>query len=272
MTYRGFSSENLEKEYSPSSAVGGDISEFITQYIDQSAQARSDLKVLDNLKYGSTKTQVLDFFPCAVPGAPLHVFIHGGYWQQLSQRESAAMAGGVIEVGVNFATLNYTLAPDAHILDMVDECRMALVWLVKHAKELGFSQNEIILSGHSAGAHLAAMLLSDPDGQLANANVSISSIILISGIFDLEPIPQTSVNEPLQLSPDDVESLSPMFLHPRISAKTKVVVAESDTSEFKRQSADYFNHLKANGVDVDFEVVPGHHHFDIILRKETFQI
>ena len=270
MLYRGFTQEELEREYSPSSMIGGDLSPYLASYAALSAQARADLVVQENLTYGDGPNQVLDFFPAPSVPAPLHVFIHGGYWQALSQRESAMMAPVLHESGQAFATLNYTLAPFARLREMVDECRDALLWLAVRADSLGFDPEQITLSGHSAGAHLAAMVMATASNELAQAGLRVRNVILISGIYDLEPISLTSVNDPLQLTTVEVHDLSPVLHLPAPGPRYRVTVAERDTPEFIRQSRDYAELLRKAGHSVSFDLQPGKHHFDIVMPSGTF--
>ncbi|WP_424832001.1 alpha/beta hydrolase [Ruegeria sp.] len=270
MLYRGFSQVELEQEYSPSSMIGGDLTPYLDSYQALSAQARANMPVRENLRYGDTPQQVLDFFPAKGAGAPLHVFIHGGYWQALSQRESAMMAPAMIEAEQSFATLNYTLAPDTRIGDMIKECRNALLWLASNAADLGFDPSRVTLSGHSAGAQLASMVMATSADALARAGLRMRDVILISGIYDLEPISLTSVNEPLQLTPVELHDLSPILNLPTPGPRYHVAVAERDTLEFIRQSRDYAELLRKGGHSVSFDLKRGMHHFDIILHPGTF--
>lgn len=262
--YRGFDAETLEREYSPSSVIGGDYMPFARRYVAESEAARGMPGVQEDLSYGPGKAQVLDYFPAGTPGAPLHVFIHGGYWQELSQKESAAMAPGIIAAGSAFVTLNYTLAPRATLSEIVDEIALAFHWLSANSDELGFDRQRITLSGHSAGAHLAAMMLS------RSHELSIERLILISGVFDLTPIPDTSVNDALRLDRDDVLSLSPMMLQPVLKPAVDIVVAERDTAEFRRQSRDYYRYLLDACIPATFREIAGLNHFDIILEPSVF--
>ncbi|WP_170565011.1 alpha/beta hydrolase [Ruegeria atlantica] len=270
MLYRGFTQDELEREYSPSSMIGGDLTPYLDSYTALSAQHRARMEVRENLAYGDAPAQVLDFFPAKGTGAPLHVFVHGGYWQALSQRESAMMAPALIEAEHSFATLNYTLAPDARLNQMIDECRDALLWLAAQAGALGFDPSRITLSGHSAGAHLVAMVLSTSADALARAGLRVRDVILISGIYDLEPISQTSVNDPLKLTPVEVHDLSPMLHPPAPGPRYHVTVAERDTPEFIRQSRAYAELLRKAGHSVSFELKKGMQHFDIIMHPGTF--
>ena len=271
MNYRGFTKEELALEYSPSSMVGGDLTPYLEAYAVLSEKARAELTVQENLAYGSGPTHLLDFFPAKTNDAPLHVFIHGGYWQALSQREAANMAPSIVASGSAFATLNYTLAPGARLGQMVDECRDALLWLASQARDLGFDPSRVTLSGHSAGAHLVAMVLALYGGQLADAGMTVTDQILISGVFDLEPIAQTPVNDPLQLTPEDFDTLSPIHHLPPETTRTRVTVGERDTAEFIRQSREYAEILRKAGREVSFDLQLGRHHFDIVLHATTFR-
>ncbi|WP_299082224.1 alpha/beta hydrolase [uncultured Ruegeria sp.] len=270
MLYRGFSHEELEREYSPSSMIGGDLSPYLASYDALSAQARARLQVKENLPYGQSPTQVLDFFPAKGAGAPLHVFFHGGYWQALSQRESSMMAPALIDAEQSFASLNYTLAPDAKLDQMISECRDALLWLASNAFSLGFDPSRVTLSGHSAGAHLVAMVMATSADALARAGLRVRDVVLVSGIYDLEPISLTSVNDPLQLTPLEIHDLSPILHLPAPGPRYHVTVAERDTREFIRQSREYAELLRKGGHSVGFDLKKGMQHFDIIMHPGTF--
>jgi arylformamidase len=262
-TYRSMAPLVLEREYSPSSMVGGDISAYLATYAERSAEARRDFPCREDLRYGPADAEVLDFFPASRKDAPLFIFAHGGYWQDLSQKDSAPMAAQILSAGFAFATLNYTLAPRGTVELMVDEVGRALGFLQANAADLGFDAGRITLSGHSAGAHLAAMQITARNAPFDLQG--IEHLLLLSGIYDLDPIPLTSINDLLGLNAARAHSLSPMFLTPSTRPRVTVAVAERDTQEFRRQSKDFSLHLGRHGLDAAFLLVPGRDHFDIIL-------
>ncbi len=272
LNYRGFSLQELTLEYSPRATVGGDFAHYLEAYAALSAAARHQLSVRENLPYGQAPQQILDYFDGPDNSAPLHIFIHGGYWQALDQRVSSGMAPGIVEDGFAFATLNYTLAPQGRIGDMVDECRSALDWFSQNTKELGFDPSQVILSGHSAGAHLAAMILSLYGNRFGNGNLCVTDAILISGVYDLEPIALVPVNDALQLTAQEIDELSPVFHQFPESVRVRVTAGEGDTGEFIRQSRDYAERLRKDHRHVTFDLQRGRHHYDIIMRRETFQM
>jgi arylformamidase len=253
----------LEREYSPSSMVGGDISGYLALYAERSAEARRNLLCREDVRYGPAAAEMLDFFPAARKDAPLFVFVHGGYWQELSQKESAPMAAQVLAAGYAFATIDYTLAPEGTIEQMVDEVSRALGFLEKNGGDFGFDLKRITLSGHSAGAHLAAMQITLAKPPFDRGG--LERLLLLSGIYDLDPIPLTSINDPLGLDAAHAHALSPVFLTPIAHPRVTVAVAERDTSEFRRQSKDFALHLGRHGLDASYVLVPGRDHFDIIL-------
>jgi arylformamidase len=264
-TYRNMSPEQLEREYSPSSAIGGDYHPYIEQYIAQSQNARESLPAQLDLRYGNGSAQLLDLFHPGSMTCPVHIFIHGGYWQELSHRESSPMAPFLLEQGIAFATLNYTLAPQASIDDMVAECQQAIQWLITHADQLNIDPANLTISGHSAGAQLAAMSLIRWQQQDSDIVRRIQKVLLISGLYDLTPIPLTSINSAPGLDHQTALRLSPSQYSIKLTTPIKILVAEQDTNEFKRQAREYYQHLKLIGSEVEFFEIPDKNHFDIIL-------
>jgi arylformamidase len=239
---------DLEREYSPSSRVGGDASPFVAAYRADSAAARSTL--------GDRLTVLADGTILVVenPAAPLLVFIHGGYWQALSAAESLALAPAALAQGWSYAAIEYTIAPQGSIPQMIDECQAALAALADVV-----SPSTVTLAGHSAGAHLAAMV-----SLVSRSALPIDRTVLLSGVFDLRPLLQTSVNDSLGLDVEAAAVVSPQLLP--VAARHEVVVAwgDNETDAFKAQSQAYAAHLVAAGLGVSVFERAGRHHFDIM--------
>ncbi|WP_286233888.1 alpha/beta hydrolase [Thalassotalea sediminis] len=280
--YRNFSLPALEQEYSPSSCVQ-DINKYIAQYIEQSAKnkdiARNNHAIIENIQYGNTAEEILDLFlPYNLHSADsesthkkkLHIFIHGGYWQELSKDESCFAAANFQHHGYHFAAINYTLAPKASLTEILSQVRTAIAWLYQHADEYGYDPQEIYLSGSSAGAQLAIMAAMT-DWQAAfgfNKNI-VRGVCAVSGIYDLTPIQYTYINEPLQLTPEEIKNLSPLLANRKLTycSDTSFIIAygENETLEFKRQSNDLY-HLNLLGRHkLLIENIAEKNHFDVIL-------
>ncbi|MGE5148325.1 MAG: alpha/beta hydrolase [Candidatus Eiseniibacteriota bacterium] len=263
--YRGFDQVTLDREYSPSSRVGN-IMPYIRRYAEMSAEARSQLYLRHNLSYGPSRGETLDFFPATRVGAPLHVFIHGGYWQDLGKDDSSFAAPAFVASGAAFAALDYALAPDVSMDEIVRQNRSAIAWLHRHAYRLGFDAERIHVSGHSAGGHLVGMLLAtDWEREYGVPAGVIRGATTISGIFDLEPIRHTYVNAPLGMDAAAARRNSPIHQPPRDATPLILCYGENETDEFKRQTRAYRTACSKAGVPTRFVAMPRRHHFDAVL-------
>jgi len=274
--YRNFDSKTLAQEYSPSSCID-DIGIFIQQYIDQSQQAlklaQDNSKILTNLQYGGNKDEVLDLFlplESTKTKQKLQVYIHGGYWQELSKNESSFAATNFQQQGYHFAVLNYSLAPDATLSEIVEQNRQALVWLYQHADDYGYDKNEIYLSGSSAGGHLAMMMaMTDWSNYLDVKDNIIKGICAVSGIYDLTPISQTYINDPLQLTKTEISTLSPLLLETNVDylINCKIILAygDNETNEFKRQTIAMKQRLAQRIFSNICSEIENRNHFNVIL-------
>jgi arylformamidase len=155
-----------------------------------------------DLAYAPAARTAFDLYPAADAMAPCLVFIHGGYWQRNSREVFAVYAEGLTRAGWSVAMPSHTLAPQASLSTVVAEIGLALDWLAEHGRVHGIA-GPIILAGWSAGAHLTAMHLSHP---------GVAAGLAISGVYDLAPIRDTALNVALQLSVDEIATLSPLRL------------------------------------------------------------
>ena len=267
-SWRDLDLEAREREYSPSSCIGGNYQPFIDAYVARSRAARARLGGQLDLRYGERAAQRLDLFvPNRAIGAaapPLLVFIHGGYWQELSKHESAFAAGDCVDQGFACAALDYTLAPHATLAEMVAECRQAVAWLHANAAPLGFDAARIVVAGSSAGAHLAAMTALAGSIE-PGAQRIVKAAVLVSGVYELEPLVGTSINAALGLNTEAARALSPALLDLDGFPPSIVCWGSVETLEFKRQSQDFAARLGRSGSACRVFEVPQRNHFDVIL-------
>lgn len=167
-----------------------------------SAQMRAANAKTVDLAYGPRERNKWDLFPASDPKAPCLVFIHGGFWQARSRENFSCIMEGVLAAGYSAALPGYTLAPDATLTEIVAEIRTALDWLTKEGPRYGIA-GPVILSGWSAGGHLAALTLDHP---------SVKAGFAISGIYELGPLRETYVNDKLRLTDAEMATLSPLRL------------------------------------------------------------
>jgi len=261
MPWKHFSHAKLEQEYSPSSCID-DIMVHIQDYIGDSASAKQQLTHQANLSYGDNRCQGVDYFP-GEPDAPLVIYIHGGYWQELSKNESCFMAPPLIAQGYHLAVIDYTLAPKTSINTMVQQCCQAIAWMMQQKWDI--NEQEIILSGSSAGAHLAACVLQAAANNQQNLNTELfNQAILFSGVYDLRPLVDTYVNDPLGLDMDRAAAISPGLASNQLLPSCLIVWGAHETSEFKRQSQQFAKFLEADGVPNQSLEIAERNHFDVV--------
>ena len=263
--WRAMTREQIEREYSPRLLVA-DLQPYLDRYAALSEAARAELPVERNIAYGSTPDEVLDFFPAAARAAPVHVFIHGGYWRALGKDESSFAAPSFVRAGASFVALNYALAPTARLDEIVHQCRSAIAWVYRNASRFGGDPERIFVSGSSAGGHLVAMLLATEWARdLGIPDDVIKGGCAVSGIFDLEPILQCSVNETLRMDLAEARRNSPAFLVRRSSSTLVVAWAERETAEWKRQNIAYAERWRSVNGPCEAVEIPDRNHFDVIV-------
>ena len=263
--WRAFSPEELARQYSPRGTVNN-LDALLQDYRAQSLPMY-DLPHLRDLRYGPQADELLDLFPVpGQPDAPLFVFIHGGYWRALGKEDSVFMARNFTERGIAVASIGYQLAPAARLGEIVAQCRRSLAWLYTQGQAHGVGVDRIVVAGSSAGGHLGAMLLAgDWQAEFGVPADIVKGAILVSGLYDLAPVQQTTPNDWLSLSAAEALALSPLHHLPAASTRLCVATAETDTDEFKRQSLDYAAACRQRGCAVHYLDVPGRNHFDVIM-------
>jgi arylformamidase len=228
----------FEREYNARLAIP-DHPQIFARWAEQAAATRKLRACLIDLAYGDTGAQRLDLFPARADGAPLFVFIHGGYWRSLDKSDFSWVVPPFVAHGVAVALINYGLAPHTPIEDMVRQTLKALAWLYRNGDRLGFDPARIVVGGHSAGAHLAAMALAarfdilDP----ALPRELVKGGLVISGLFELEPLVHAPfVNVDLKLDLARARKLSPALLPPATAAPLVTAVGALESGEFQRQT------------------------------------
>jgi arylformamidase len=249
-----------EREYSPSSVMGGDYAPFIERYRAESEAARRTLPVQRDLRYGSAPRALIDYFPAAAATArpPLLVYFHGGYWQELSKDDSAFLAPAWHAAGVAHAVVGYTLAPAARLPEIVAMCRAAFAWLHAQADTLGFDPGRIVAAGSSAGGYLAA-------ASVDATPVPLRGIVPVSGIFDVAPLVGTSIDAALGLDAATAAELD-LLRTPRRFCPAIVAWGEIETDAFKAQSRAFAARLADDGQPCTSLEIAGRNHFDVILE------
>lgn len=211
------------------------------------------------IPYGPGERERIDLFD-AGQGAPLVMFIHGGYWQATDARTYSHLARGLNANGISVAVPSYDLCPNVSMAEIVEQMRAVAM------KLHGIAGQKIVAVGHSAGGHLAACLLAtdwkaiDPDlpDDLVPAAYSLS------GLFDLPPLVRTYLNEALRLDDAEAKRLSPTFWTAPKGRTLHAIVGERESGEYHRQSREIVERWREGGAITTFEITPKANHFTII--------
>jgi arylformamidase len=210
------------------------------------------------IAYGPGTRNSIDFFPGTGEG-PIVVFIHGGYWQALDASFFSHLAHGLNAHGIGVAIPSYDLCPGVTVDEIIRQMRMA-------ARELARLGSSLVMTGHSAGGHLAACMLAT-DWPVYDALLPrdlIAAAYAISGLFDLEPLVGTSINAALHLDQAAARAASPLFWRAPAHGSLDAVVGENESAEYLRQSRIIVDRWGAAGIAARFGVVPGANHFTAI--------
>ncbi len=210
--YRGFaSSDEIDAEYKPSLRVA-DAEALMRGYGERSAAARTRLAGRYGIPYGPTRDEKLDIFPADRPDAPVFVFIHGGYWRAFAASDHSFVALGPVALGITTVVVDYSLCPKVTIDEITRQCRAAVAWTLRHIGAHGGDPARVAVGGHSAGGHLSAMCLETRwDEDYGLARDPLAAALLVSGIYDIEPLRHSYLQPTIQLDDGIVRRNSPLF-------------------------------------------------------------
>lgn len=240
--------------------------EFLRRWAAESMDAvRSQPRELD-VRYGGGPSEHLDIFPAAQPRAPVLLFIHGGYWRALDKRDHSFIAPAFTREGVCVVVPNYALCPAVTIPQITMQMVRAVAWTWRHIAAHGGDPGRITVAGHSAGGHLAAMMLGclwpvfhrdlPPD--------LVKGALSISGLHDLDPIMHTPFLQPsLKLTAQQVHQASPALLPAPERGRLFTVSGGEESAEFHRQNGLMRRAWGDARVPV-CEILPSLNHFSVL--------
>ena len=244
---------DLESEYNNRAKVP-DHAQIQARWQQQAAAFRAGHAQAElGLPYGDTERQAMDlFWPAADRAAPLAIFVHGGYWQRSDRSFYSHLAAGLLAHGVAVAMPSYDLCPQVTLAALIGEVRAAAAFLARrHARPM-------LATGHSAGGHLAAMLLATDWRDYGFSAPVIRAAMPVSGLFDLAPLTHTSVNDALGLTEAEAARLSPVNMQPP-SGALHAFVGGDEGVEYTRQARSI-----AQAWGGTWEALVGRNHFTVL--------
>jgi acetyl esterase/lipase len=251
--WRKLSQPELDRGLNNGEAVAGS-GNIVAGWDARSAELRQLHPAHLDLRFGPRERNRIDFLK-ARENAPTLLFIHGGYWQMRAKEAFTLFAEGAMAHGINVALIGYTLAPEATLDEIVAEIHAGIDFLSAQLAGLGGDGNGIVVSGWSAGGHLTAMALSNPNVRAGMA---------ISGIYDLEPIRHSYLNVKLKLDEAASRRNSPMMQSGGAAKPLSLVVGGAELPLLRKQTADFAGHRASYGLPVIYEEIPGADHFSIM--------
>ena len=242
--YRGMDRAALDAAYNNGAAVK-DSAQIVADWEARSAKLRAEHPDGMDLRYGPDERNRIDYFAARRDG-PVLMFIHGGYWQNRAKELFAFVAQGPLAWGINVALVGYTLAPQKRLDGIVAEINASLSWLYESVPMLGGDRRAIHVSGWSAGGHLTAM---------AMRHAAVRGGLAISGIYDLEPMRLSYINDKLRLDESEQRRCTPG----RTDKPLSIAYGGDELPELCRQSEDYAKLIGTNAV-----AVPNRNHFTVL--------
>lgn len=251
--WRSMDSATLDAAYNNSAAVPGSA-DMVEGWERRSAELRQTVPGRFDLPYGPGARQKIDLLSAGA-GTPTLAFFPGGYWQSRSKDTFTFVAEGPLATGISVAIIGYTLAPEATMDGMVGEAGAALAFLRRALPDHGLPADGLVLSGWSAGAQLAAMVADRP---------GVRAGLLISGLYDLEPLRHSFVNLKLGLDEASARRNSPVHHVPAAGPPAWIACGGAERPEMRRQSRTFFERRADGGLAGGYREIAGANHFSIL--------
>lgn len=248
--------QTLDDSYDNHKAIPESAAMF-SVWTERSKAFRSAHPQYLDIPYGPLEREKIDYYS-AGPNTPVVIFIHGGFWQQYS-KNNFSLAENYLNKGISVAMVDYPIAPQSNMDQIVTSSANAIQFIGQHILQWGGNPENIILSGWSAGGHLAITSM---------GGMKIKAVVAISGIFELEPLIGTFLNKNLQMDLEIAKKNSPLLHLPKGKTPIYLFVGDSELSEMRRQSYDFYDKLKASHYPVVLMDILGKNHFTMLEQFE----
>jgi len=257
----------LESQYNVVAGRSG-FQQVLEDWTGRSFLYQSKCEGFSQHRYGKRENEVVDLFPAKEKDRPIMVYLHGGYWQRGDRAFYGFLAEPFNESRVNVAIVGYPFSPSVSIWDIIDSIRAAILWIWRNAREMGMNPEQIILVGHSAGGHLAAIMqiqgwMALEPGMPVNP---FKAVVSVSGLYWLKPLCSTTLNENLNLDEHNASRLSPMEMTPVGSMPMVLVVGGAEGREFFEQAYRLEMAWSQYGVPIIRKTESKADHFEVVNR------
>ena len=244
--------------------------ELLAEWAAKCAAWDTDARAMRTLVYGDGDGEMLDLYLAEADNAPVHMYIHGGYWQANDRKSSSFVARPLVAAGAHVAVIDYGLCPDVTIDEIARQCRAALAFLYGSVKGFGGNPDRITVSGHSCGGQLVGMVMAT-DWSEFGADLPrdlVKGGVSVSGVFDLEPLLNTTINIKVGMDAETARRNSPLFMEPACDAPLALLWGDKETDAFRLQSEAMAVAWGAKGVETVAEAISGANHFTVLTGME----
>jgi arylformamidase len=259
--YKKYSQEQLDLQYNNRHHVP-DFERSLQQWEKLSRLAEKEYKYENDILYGDEPRECLDIFPSSKPQSITLVFIHGGYWQKFDKSSFHFIAGAFADYNITTIVINYPLIPFVSMDKLIISCRKALDWIKKNIAQYNGDPEQLFIAGHSAGAHIAVMLMTGE--KKINGYMAINGVCAISGIYNLIPIGLSNINDVLQMDRETAIRNSPVFKEPTEKCPLLLAAGSGETSEFLDQTRELYLEWGNKHQSIEMMEITGLNHFTIL--------
>lgn len=266
--YLDYTQEELDQQYEHRHFVA-DAEEYIALAKAESRRVRAAAIGMFDVPYGNRDDERIDVYRCLADDlAPVVIFFHGGRWSRGSKAGSCDAAEVFNAAGAHFISVNFSLLPVVTMDCLIQQCREAVAWIWRNWKAFSGDPNRLYVMGKSSGAHIGGMMVTtDWEARGLPADV-IKGGLLISGMYDLEPVRLTFRNEWLKLDEQSARRNSPLHHIRRDGCPLVVGCGALETDEFRRQSREFALAWRSQGSRCEYMEVPDRHHYSVSAAME----
>jgi len=262
LIYKKYDQVALDRQYNNRLHVP-EFATYLDKWESLSSQTEKEGPVIKNIAYGKLPREQLDIYPSSQPFSKTLIFIHGGYWHKLDKASFQFIAKALGAYGVTTVLINYPLAPSVSIDQISASCREAVHWLYQNISAYNGDPGELYIAGHSAGGHLAVMLLATDWSDFNLPSDVIKGVFAISGLYNLIPIRLSDINLVLNMDTETAVRNSPVQLLPASQCPLVIVVGSNETDEFLDQSKELYKCWKER-IPVEILQMQGFNHYSIV--------
>jgi arylformamidase len=265
--WHGYDKDELDDQYRASGRRVPNFADYVAKWVADGETLRKAGNCLLDVRFGSHPAEHFDVFPAQQKDAPIHVFIHGGYWQSLTSKEFSFVASGLVPAGITTVVINYEICPNVTMTELVRQVRAGVAYAHEHARDWGADPDRLTVSGHSAGGHLTAALMTTDWQHFAPGRPAdvVKGGLALSGLYNLEPIQLCYVNDKLHMDKQEAYALSPTTHLTHARGALSLAVGGRESEQFHWQQ-EHFGALWTERTGQPPRVVdlPAHNHFSLL--------